>query len=89
MKFLNKISPFWFILSFAIGMFFCYIYTPAPKIIVKFPSPENADTTVYKDNNNTCYKYKAEKTQCPIDKSLIKEQPISIEDYKDSRKKTQ
>jgi hypothetical protein len=43
---------------------------------MKFPSPNNAGTITYRDEEENCYKYKAERVECPLDKSLIKPQPI-------------
>lgn len=73
---LSKIHPLYFLLSFAFGLFICYIMKPKPTVVVKFPSPLNAGTITYRDTNDNCYKYKAEKTQCPLDQSQIKPQPI-------------
>lgn len=77
---LEKISAFYFILAFAVGLFYCYISSPKPNIVMKFPSPYNAGKVIYKNNDNSCYKYSAEKVSCPRDKSKIKSQPIS-EDF--------
>jgi len=74
--FFDKIHPLYFFISFAIGLLLCYIYTPSPEIIVKFPSPYNVDNVVYKDKSDSCYKFDASKVSCPADKKLIKEQPI-------------
>jgi hypothetical protein len=71
-----KINLFVFILSFAVGLFYCYIMTPPPEVVLKFPSPYNVGKVVYKDKADTCYKYKADKVHCPVDRSLIKAQPI-------------
>lgn len=74
---LNKIHPIYFIVSFCVGLFACYLMNPKPEIIYKFPSPYNAGQVTYKDEaNDTCYKYKADKVECPLDKGLIKPQPI-------------
>lgn len=73
---LQKISLVYFLIAFAIGLFFCYILTPAPDVIVKFPSPQNAGKIVYRDKADTCYMYKADAVECPMDTSLIKPQPI-------------
>ena len=72
---LSKIHPLYFILAFAAGLLVCYITHPKPEVIVKFPSPYNAGTVVYKEDDG-CYKYKADKVACPIDKTKIKEQPV-------------
>ncbi|GAG52960.1 unnamed protein product [marine sediment metagenome] len=70
------IDPFWFIVSLGIGLFYVYLTTRTPEIIIKYPTPENAGTIVYHDSNDVCYKYRAVKVDCPINKSLIKQIPI-------------
>jgi len=75
-RMLSKIHPLYFILSFAVGLFFCYISQPKPDVIVKFPSPYNADKVTYKGDDSSCYKYRADKVSCPRDQSMIKEQPV-------------
>lgn len=77
---LSKIHPFYFLLSFAIGLLYCYLTHPKPDVIMKFPSPYNAGKITYKDNDDSCYKYKAEKVSCPLDSGLIKAQPVA-EDF--------
>lgn len=77
---LSKLSPFYFFISFAIGLFFVYILTPPPSVIVKFPSPYNAGKITYRDTSDTCYVYKADRVECPIDKSKVRAQPV-YEDY--------
>ncbi len=58
---LDKLNFFYFMLSFAFGLFICYITNPQPEIILKFPSPTNAGKVTYKDKAGECYSYKAEK----------------------------
>lgn len=73
---LRKIHPVYFIIAFTAGLFVCYLTHPKPDVIVKFPSPYNAGNITYKnENDDTCYKYKADKVACPLDKGRIKEQP--------------
>jgi hypothetical protein len=79
--FFDKIHAFYFFLAFAIGLFFCYITSPKPELVLKFPSPYNVGKVVYHDKANNCYKYKADKVECPADKKLVKDQPI-LEDFK-------
>ena len=43
----------------------------------KYPTPENANSTIYKDKSDNCYKYEVDEVDCPNDKSKIKEQPIN------------
>lgn len=78
----DKIHPLYFFLAFAVGLFACYLSAPKPEVIMKFPSPYNSGNITYKDKTNGCYKYKATKEACPTDKSLIKDQPVALEDFK-------
>lgn len=74
--FFDKLNPLAFFIAFAIGLFMCYVTQPRPEMVVKFPSPFNAGDITYTDKSSNCFKFKAEKVSCPIDKSLIKPQPI-------------
>jgi hypothetical protein len=65
---------FAFIIAFAIGIFFVYVSTPKPNVIIKYPTPYNANKIVYKHyDNNTCYKYQFDEVKC-VDNAI--EQPI-------------
>lgn len=68
----DYIDPLIFLISLCIGLFYTYIITPTPEIIIKYPTPFNAGKITYVDKNNVCYKYRVEKVKCPIDKSQIK-----------------
>lgn len=72
----DKIHPLYFFVAFGIGLFFCYISKPQPKLILKFPSPVNVGQVTYKTDDGSCYKFKADKESCPADKSKIKAQPV-------------
>jgi hypothetical protein len=58
------VNPFYFILSFAIGLFIVYIFHPPPQVVVKFPSPYNVGKIIYKDKHESCYAYKAVPQSC-------------------------
>jgi len=76
---LDRIHAGYFLGAFAVGILYVYLTSPEPRIVMKFPSPYNQDV-VYKDQNETCYKYQAESSSCPLDTSIIKAQPI-VEDF--------
>jgi hypothetical protein len=66
-----------FIISFAIGLFIVYIFSPPPEVIVKFPSPHNSGDILYREKDGSgCFKYVAENHECPLDKSVIRPQPL-------------
>jgi len=77
----NKLDFRYFIVSFAIGILYVYMYQPEKKIVYKFPNPNNLNT-IYKDKNDACYKFEIEETNCnEVREKLIKEHPI-LEDFK-------
>ena len=73
---LNYISLPAFLISFAIGIFFIYILGPDMKSIIIYPSPENVDKVLFKDNAENCFMYKQTEVECPKDKSQISSVPI-------------
>jgi hypothetical protein len=77
----------YFIASFAIGMFFTYIYQPPLKVVMRFPNPNNVNELTYTDSSENCYKYKAEEMSCSDvpNKDDIAPQPI-LEDFKGRNK---
>ena len=83
-RFTDYINPTAFFIALAIGLFFTYILAPPKKIIIKWPTPENAGKIIYKDKADSCYKYKANEIPCPDDKSEIKN--ISIQYLEENKK---
>jgi hypothetical protein len=81
MALLSRIRPLYFFAAFAAGLLVCYLMSPKPEVVVKFPSPFNAGKVVYKDKASNCYKYNADKVACPKDSSMVKPQPI-MEDFR-------
>jgi len=47
-----KFNFFAFIIAFAIGIFYVYISTPKPKIVIKYPTPYNSNKIVYRNDND-------------------------------------
>lgn len=86
MKILEYISPLWFILALCFGIFLTYISTPPPKVVIKYPTPDNVKKIVYRDTADTCYKYKAKQVQCPKDSSKIEFTKIQHVENNDNSK---
>jgi hypothetical protein len=49
---------------------------PKPELILRYPTKYNAGKITYKNKSGDCYNYSYKETECPVDKSLIKDQPI-------------
>ena len=65
-----------FLISFAVGLFFVYVLGPKMKKILIYPSPENVDKVLFKDNADNCFYYKPVEVSCPSDESKITSIPI-------------
>jgi hypothetical protein len=65
-----------FLISFAVGLFFVYIYGPEMKTIYIYPSPENIDKILFKDKADNCFKFEANEIKCPTNESLISKIPL-------------
>ena len=75
MYIINNIIPLYFFISLFIGFLIVYSSTPPPKVIIKYPTPENVNTLVYKDSSDNCFKYEVKEVQCPEDNSKISKIP--------------
>jgi hypothetical protein len=75
MKLLSKLRAPWFFGAFIVGLVLAYVLGAKPEVIVKFPSPKNAGSVVYR-GDESCFKYNAEKVACPTDESEVRPQPI-------------
>jgi hypothetical protein len=60
-----RFNIFAFIIAFSIGILYVYISTPKPVVIIKYPTPYNANKIVYRNpNSEMCYKYEVEEVKC-------------------------
>jgi hypothetical protein len=72
----NFINLYVFLISFAIGIFFVYLYGPDMKTIYIYPSPENVDKILFRDQAENCFRFEPIQVECPKNSSLINEIPI-------------
>lgn len=64
------------IVSFAIGMFFVYIYMPNTRKILVYPTHENAHLLQYRDKTGTCFAVGEKEIGCPKDAGKISKIPV-------------
>ena len=74
--FFNFIKLYVFLVSFAIGIFFVYIYGTDMTPIYIYPTPENVDKIIFKDKADNCFQYQQNEVECPNDDSLISDIPV-------------
>jgi len=72
------IDTFYFVIAFGIGIFLSYLFADEPRVVIQYPTPDNAGKITYQDDAGVCYRYKVVPTQCPTDKSKIQELPLQI-----------
>ena len=56
-----------FFIAFILGIFYVYISSPKPRIIIKYPTPYNVDKLLYQGESGECYKFKMEEVKCTND----------------------
>lgn len=64
-----------FIISFAIGILFVYLYQPDKRVVYVYPTPESVDLLQYKDATGNCFQFKQTEVKCPKDGSIAKLPP--------------
>jgi len=64
-----------FIISFAIGIFFVYLFVPDTRSIKVYPNPENVGLLQYRDATGACFQIKETVVACPKDDSEISKVP--------------
>ena len=74
--FLDYISIPIFVISFMLGLLFIYILGPQTKTIYVYPSPENVNKVLFKDNANNCFYFDELDVKCPQDLYTISTIPI-------------
>ncbi len=65
-----------FIISFAIGMLFVYLYTDEKRVIYVYPTPETVDKLQYKDSTGACFHFKQMEVECPKKSSDLAKLPV-------------
>lgn len=75
-KFTDLIHLPTFLITLIFGILSVYILKSHRKTIYVFPTPENMDKLLVKDNAETCFSFKAKPIVCPKDKSKIKGYPL-------------
>jgi hypothetical protein len=76
MKFFNRLEFLPFLMGLAGGIFIVYILKPAPMVVMRYPNLDNAEKTVYRDRNGTCFRYDVKQVDCDKEEDRIKPYPL-------------
>ena len=58
-------------LGLFLGFLTVYLTASSPKVVFKYPTIENINSTTYIDENGQCYKYYAKEIPCPNTKQAL------------------
>jgi hypothetical protein len=70
-------NPFVFLGGLIAGIILVCIIRLNAKEVIRYPTPENAASTMYRDKNGVCFKFKSEEVSCDEHKDKVKEFPLS------------
>jgi hypothetical protein len=60
-----------FLIAFCIGLIGVALIEPAPELVIRWPTPQNAGLVTYLDRASNCYEYQAKKVKCTTDAMSI------------------
>jgi hypothetical protein len=60
-----------------IGIIAILCIKPEETVVYKYPHPDTAEKTIYKDKNEVCYRYHAKKVDCDKNQDKLKDFPLS------------
>jgi hypothetical protein len=62
---ITKYVNLWvFLATLVLGLIVVWFNTPAPQVIMKYPTPDNTDSVIYRDEAGVCYRYRAIPVPC-------------------------
>ncbi len=64
-----------FIVSFAVGVLFVYLYNDEKRTILVYPRPDNVGELAYRDPAGACFYFKETEVVCPEDEDEITKFP--------------
>ena len=65
-----------FLIGFGIGIFGILFWKDKPRVIVKYPHPNNVEELTYQDPNGICYAYQAKEVKCDANEATLKTYPL-------------
>ena len=69
-------NPFLFLAGIITGIFVVCAIRLKAKEVIRYPHPSTSETTVYRDKNNVCFKFKTDEVSCSENKDKVKDYPL-------------
>ena len=76
MLIVDIIDPWWFLISFCVGIFVVYCMYNTPDVYIKYPTPDNAKDNIFRDDTDNCYRFKTTEVDCPKNPLSIHTIPV-------------
>lgn len=73
---LSHLRLYPFLLGLVVGAFILYVYKPQKQVVFQYPHPNDSIDKIYKDKNNTCYKYSVHEVDCDSNEKTLKDYPL-------------
>jgi hypothetical protein len=64
------------LLGIIIGSIIIVVYKPEKREVIKYPHPDNVGKLIYKDTNDSCYKFKVREVNCNDNADKMIQYPI-------------
>lgn len=76
-NYLSKINPLFFLICFCVGLFLSYHFGDKMNFIIKYPTPEDSASLVYRTQKGSCYSYTLAETACSdTSETLLSEKKV-------------
>jgi hypothetical protein len=83
----NFFQPLPFLIGITIGILYVYLFSGRPELIIKYPTPDNAHSYIFRDDAQNCYMFHTEEVPCPKNPLAINNIPIQrkVETFKNKK----
>jgi hypothetical protein len=81
------IQPIPFLIALGVGILYVYLLSGRPEVIIKYPTPDDAHSYIFRDDAQNCYMFHTEEVPCPKNPLSINTIPIQrkVETFKNKK----
>jgi hypothetical protein len=80
-------QPIPFLIALGVGILYVYLLSGRPEVIIKYPTPDDAHSYIFRDDAQNCYMFHTEEVPCPKNPLSINTIPIQrkVETFKNKK----